>query len=58
MKHPLLYNALGASDREGGSGTPVPAMLRRGPPASARKAHHPGPMGSESLVHSKNRPFV
>lgn len=42
----------------GGGGTPVPATVRHAPPASAKEAHHPGRMVSESLVHSKNRQFV
>lgn len=42
----------------GGGGTPVPATVRHAPPDSAKEAHHPGRMVSESLVHSKNRQFV
>lgn len=54
----FLYNVFGVFDREGGSGTFVLVMFRRGFFVFVRKVYYLGFMGLESLVYFKNRLFV
>lgn len=58
MKYFFLYNVFGVFDREGGSGTFVLVMFRRGFFVFVRKVYYLGFMGLESLVYFKNRLFV